>query len=167
MDRFNSSRARIREIENKEEKNESKIKTIEELIEEEFRLEASYKKEKIDITEGRMISENNTLLPMVQREEIFRKKCQILSKYMALFQKNYNEYRKVLKKIGDDKNLYGKKMFKQGFESGAESMRLELSPIVDEISKKNKKLEKINHLLCLIVFSLLFLLGIFTYFLYI
>lgn len=120
-------------------------KSVQELIDEEMRLESGFKKEKKEATENGKFSETTTLLTMAQREEIFNKKCTLLNKYMRRLNDDFDRYRRSLSKLNAEREEYGKTMYRkgvaQGRTEGAENIRSEVGPRIETLIKKSRKLK--------------------------
>ena len=129
------------------EKAESTVKpakSIQELIDDEMKLEGAYKKELADATENGKISESRMLLSMAQREELFNVKCGILNKYMNTFSKEFEKYRRSLFNLKAERDEYAETRYKRGiaygYSSGKKEMQEELSPRINKAERNTKKL---------------------------
>lgn len=120
-------------------------KSVQELIEEEMRLESGYKQENKELTENGKISETMTFLSMAQREELFAKKCAVLGKYKKAFHDEYERYRRSLFKLRSEREDYGKLMYSKGVSQGRSdgemSKEAEMMPELDKAREKTKKLK--------------------------
>lgn len=159
MDGFNDSRTQKRRTISKDNARETRsfdlnsdkpentvkpAKSIQELIENEMKLEGSYKKELSDTTENGNISESMLLLSMAQREELFKKKCSILNRYMSAFANEYEKYRRSIFNLKIERDEYGEERYKKGvshgYASGEKDKTEELSPRINAAEKTSKKL---------------------------
>ena len=133
MDRFDDPRekkrkaryedprdTRQRTMRDDENNAKSKPLSLQELIAQEAALASGLSKEMAAISDGGIASEKNKLLSLAEREAFLEKKCAIVSKYQAEYQKEYEKYRRSLHKLETDKTEYGRSMYMQGVSSGKE-----------------------------------------------
>lgn len=120
-------------------------KSLQELIDEEMKMESAYKHEKAETTENGKVSESMTLLSMAQREEIFTKKCAILNKYSKALSDDFDRYRRSLSNLATEKDSYGKAMYSkgilQGRIEGEQSKEDELLPLIEGSKGKAHRLK--------------------------
>lgn len=178
MDRFDDSRNKKRRISYEDprdtralditpeetKKTKPTAKSLQELIDEEVKLETSYKHDKAEATDKGKVSESMTLLSMAQREEIFNKKCAILSKYSKALNDDFDRYRRSLSNLATEKDTHGKAMYSKGLSKGRsegeECKEAELLPLLEGANGKARKLKLWLIILGFIeIITIVFLLG--------
>ena len=118
-------------------------KNVQELIDEEMRLENFFKTDSMEATDNGKLSETSTLLTMAQREEIFETKCMIRNKYMRALQDNFSKYRHSLLKLKEERDEYGDQMYSKGvshgISEGEKRKENEMKPELDDAIDKSRK----------------------------
>lgn len=136
---------RMREIE-VDEKKPQKALSLHELISQEAALASGLKREMAEISENGTLSEKNRLLPLVEREAFFEKKCAVMTKYQSEYNKAYEKYRRHLRHLDNEKTDHGKEMYSRGYDTGKskgrQEMEEELEPVIDDL-KRIRRMQRI------------------------